>query len=222
MAPSGGAAAAISQTDLTGPPGSNFGVSVTVLPNGNYVVTDTGFDQGLDLNVGAVYLYSGLTHTPISTLTGSAPGDFVGDGGVTVLANGNYVVTSLSWNKNGISHVGAVTWGNAVTGVSGTVNTANSLHGTTANDFVGSFGVTALTNGNYVVNSPQWGATDTGAVTWANGATGLSGPVTVDNSLHGSTANDHVGFGGVTALTNGNYVVSSPWWIPQQWGSHVG
>jgi Repeat of unknown function (DUF5650) len=60
-------------------------------------------------------------------------------------------------------------------------------------------GVTALSNGNYVVNSPQWnnGATaQAGAVTWANGASGLAGAVSTSNSLYGTTANDLVGAGG--------------------------
>ena len=36
------------------------------------------------------------------------------------------------------------------------MSAANSLVGSTANDKVGNFGVTALTNGNYVVASPTW------------------------------------------------------------------
>jgi len=56
------------------------------------------------------------------------------------------------------------------------------------NDHLGSDGVTALTNGNYVV--------------------------TAANSLVGSTASDNVGSGSenVKALTNGNYVVTSTSW----------
>ena len=74
--------------------------------------------------------------------------------------------------------------------------------------------MTALTNGNYVVRSPDWNngaATEAGAVTWGSGTTGVSGVVSAANSLVGSTVNDLVGStSGVTALTNGNYVVSSP------------
>ena len=73
--------------------------------------------------------------------------------------------------------------------------------------------MTALTNGNYVVDSPNWN-NGVGAVTWGSGTAGVSGVVSGSNSLVGSTANDQVGFGGygVTALTNGNYVVCSPDW----------
>ena len=62
---------------------------------------------------------------------------------------------------------------------------------------------------------PYWdngAATDAGAVTWGSGTAGVSGVVSAANSLVGSTANDQVGYGGVTALSNGNYVVRSPAW----------
>src|SRR4030095_6740879 len=77
------------QTDITGPAGSEFfGFSVTALPNGNIVVTDPLFDittPSVILNVGAVYLYNGATGTLISMLTGSGISDLVGLNGVTVL-----------------------------------------------------------------------------------------------------------------------------------------
>src|SRR5439155_920784 len=77
-------------------------------------------------------------------------------------------------------------------------------------------GVTLLSNGNYVVNSPKWNnptdsIVDAGAVTWCSATTGCKGVVSASNSLIGGTANDEVG-STVTALTNGNYVVSSPSW----------
>ena len=61
--------------------------------------------------------------------------------------------------------------------------------------------MTALSNGNYVVSSPDWtngAAAGAGAVTWGSGTAGVSGPVSATNSLVGSTANDPVG-GGTTA-----------------------
>src|SRR6202022_4354353 len=92
----------------------------------------------------------------------------------------------------------------------GTVSAANSLVGSTSGDQVGGYGITALTNGNYVVKSPNWNSA-TGAVTWGNGATGVTGTISAANSLVGSSAGDYVG-GGITALTNGNYVVDSSYW----------
>ncbi len=112
--------------------------------------------------VGAAHLYS-PAGVLISTLNGSNAGDQVGSGGITVLSNGNYVVSSPNWNQA----AGAVTWCDADLGIPGVVSAANSLVGTTSLDVLNS-GVTALTNGNYVVRTPFWddGTTaNVGAVT---------------------------------------------------------
>ena len=206
------------QTDISGPAGSGvFGKTVTVLSNGNFVVTDPNYSIPAGAaNVGAVYLYNSAGAL-ISTLTGSTANDNVGSGGVVLLSNGNYVILSLVWNKSAaITNVGAVTWGSKTAGVSGVVSAANSLIGSTAYDRIGNTGVTALNNGNYVVDSYEWNngaATFAGAVTWGDGTTGISGVVSAANSLVGGAANDLVGESGVTALSNGNYVVRSPAWI---------
>src|SRR5439155_544390 len=80
-------------------------------------------------------------------------------------------------------------------------------------DYYGS--VTPLSTGNYVVASPRWNA-NRGAVTWGNGSTGVNGTVSDANSLIGSNPGDQVGFqdysASVTPLSNGNYVVASPYW----------
>ena len=201
------------QTTLVfGPAGSSqFGQSSTILTNGNYVITDPGWDG----NKGAVYLYNGATHARISTLVGTQANDYVGNGGVTALSNGNYVVRSSNWKNGSNASAGAVTWGNGTTGTSGTVSASNSLVGTQANDQVGNGDVTALSNGNYVVSSFYWNNGSTasaGAVTWGNGTTGTSGTVSASNSLVGTQAGDYVGNGDVTALSNGNYVVRSSNW----------
>jgi hypothetical protein len=210
---------AATQVDIAGPSSSGrFGSSITVLPNGNFVVVDPSYDQLSPpvAEVGAVYLFNPNGHL-ISTLHGSTTNDQIGSSGINVLQNGNFVVSSANWNSNR----GAVTWGSATTGFIGgtsvTVSAANSLVGTSANDNVGGNGVTALTNGNYIVRSSFWRNTSpatpgAGAVTWGNGSTGISGPITAANSLVGSSANDQVGNFDVTTLTNGNYVVHSPNW----------
>ena len=210
-------ASAASQVDLPGPVGSGeFGSSVTVLPNGNFVVTDPSFDQSSPVveDIGAVYLYN-PQRILISRLTGGNANDKVGSRGVTVLANGNFVVKSFLWNGSR----GAVTWGHADRGFIGgsdvVVSPANSLVGTLVNDHVGSYDVTTLTNGHYVVSSPDWNNGENGragAVTWGNGITGITGPVTPTNSLVGTSSGEQVGITSVIALTNGNYVVSSPGW----------
>ena len=197
---------------------------VTALSNGNYVVRSRFWDNAGIADVGAVTWGNGTggVSGPVSalnSLVGSQAGDQVGyragNPGVTALSNGNYVVRSPHWDNTGIADAGAATWGFGASGVTGPVSALNSLVGSQANDQVGSAGVTALSNGNYVVSSPAWnnGAiAAAGAVTWGDGTVGVPGTVTVNNSLVGSQDNDQVGFQGVTALSNGNYVVRSRYW----------
>ena len=188
--------------------------SVTPLSNGNYVVWSSNWNNGGVQSAGAVTWGNGTTGIvgPVSaanSLVGSQTYDQVG--GAWALSNGNYVVPSLAWDNGAAVDVGAATWGNGSTGIVGPVSAANSLVGTTDGDWVGD--VTALSNGNYVVYSPDWdngAAVDVGAATWGNGSTGIVGPVSAANSLVGTTGRDWLG--GVTALSNGNYVVHSPDW----------
>ncbi len=215
--------------------GNQFGKTIVALSTGNVVVTSPYDDAGGEY-AGAVYLFNGATGALISTLRGSQ-GDFVGIGGVTALSNGNYVVSSPGWSAGAEVGCGAVTWCNGSSGINGTVTSSNSLVGSHSNDMVGEGGVTALSNGSYVVSTPSWdnplpyrsfpevsGAVNAGAVTWGSGTSGVSGTVSSSNSLVGTTAEDIVGGivhlswggyytdGGVTALSNGSYVVNSPKW----------
>ncbi len=216
MALTAAVCARAAQVTIPGPSGSGqFGARVTVLANGNIVVTDALFDSpGGIVDVGAVYLYR-PTGVLISTLQGSSANDRVGSGGVTALGNGNYVVRSTEWDNGAILNAGAVTFGSGTRGISGVVSPSNSLIGTTTNDFVGNGLVTPLSNGNYVVRSSDWdnGATiDAGAATFGSGTSGISGVVSPSNSLVGTTANDRVASGGVTVLSNANYVVITSAW----------
>lgn len=204
------------QTDITGPGGSGtFGNSVRLLPNGNFLVFDSGYDApGPVTDVGAVHLYN-QSGTLISTLTGSTAGDQVGSGFVTVLSNGNFVISSPLWDNGANADAGAATWGSMTTGISGTVSSSNSLVGTTANNRVSSGGILALGNGNYVVISHEWDSANAnvGAVTLGDGAAGTSGAVSAANSMVGSTTTDQVGSGGVFFLNAENYfLVRSPLW----------
>lgn len=197
-----------------------IGFSVTPLTNGNYVASSIYWDNGASVNAGAVTFGSGESGisgevSPLNSLVGSSANDVVSDYGVTVLANGNYLVRSPRWNRDQVSDVGAVTFGSGEVGISGVVSPANSLVGATAGDAIGSFGITELANGNYVVSSRDWdnGAIrDAGAVTFGSGTVGISGEVSPANSLVGSQTLDNVGRQPVVALANGNYVVSTPSW----------
>ncbi len=180
---------------------NGFGDTVVALSTGNVVIT-APYDDAGGTDAGAVYLFNGATGALISTLTGSSDNDVVGIDGVTELTNGNFVVISSEWANGTATEAGAVTFGNGTTGVSGVVSAANSLVGSTTDDYVGFndngiSAVTALSNGNYVVASFNWDngtIVDAGAVTFGNGTTGVSGVITSSNSLVGSTENDNVGF----------------------------
>lgn len=200
---------------VNGPAGSGaFSNAIVVLTNGNYVVTDPLYDEAGIQDIGALYLYNGETHALISTLKGSTTGDKVGGGGALVLNNGNFVVYSANWSNGGTTGVGAVTWVNGTTGLNATVNSTNSLVGSTTADFASS-SILALSNGNYIVRCPNWdngGIIDAGAVAWGNGNTGLKGTINSTNSLVGSMASDNIGNGGVKIISNGNYLIISTNW----------
>ena len=209
--------------------GYDFGV--IALPNGNYLVLSSSWSNGSAAYAGAITWGNGTTGItgPVSasnSLVGSHQDDQVGLGDdigprVTILSNGNVVVTSLFWANGSVANAGAVTWINANSGNHGALSSANSLVGSTAGDEVGWGGVVALTNNDYVVMSPLWAngsASNAGAATWGNGTSGTTGAVSSSNSLVGTTTGDQVSMlgvnlsRGVTALANGNYVVSSQYW----------
>ncbi|MBI5088414.1 MAG: hypothetical protein HZB15_06005 [Actinobacteria bacterium] len=204
------------------------GNRITMLSNGNYVASTPFWHIGANAVGAATWgdgdaLIVGVVGA-VNSLVGATAGDQVGDR-ITPLTNGNYVVTASFWDDTVNSHAnaGAAVWADGSDAGPrrvGPVTTANSLWGPQANDLIGGQEVLALTNGNYVVISPAWdlGATaNVGAATLANGATGLVGFVAASNSLHGSTAGDllgtnNVGNGGSVALSDGNYVISTPQW----------
>ena len=224
--------------------GTDFSSFITALTNGNYVVSSSLWDNGAVVDAGAVTWGDGTKGTSgvitaANSLIGSQPDDFkhfqvestftITYPIVVALSNGNYVVSTPYWNNGTIVDAGAVTWGDGTKGISEAVSTAISLVGAQTKDYVGSDGVTPLTNGNYVVRSPNWderGFLDAGAVTWGDGSKGIRGAVSPDNSLVGSNFYDYVGansfqrgpngvfspiivIDNVTELANGNYVVDS-------------
>ena len=82
------------------------------------------------------------------------------------MPNGNIVVTDPDYNGGIGVQAGAVYLYNGASGA-----LISMLTGTAAGDQVGSSGVTVLSNGNYVVRSPDWdngAVADAGAVTWGD------------------------------------------------------
>src|SRR5262249_12505978 len=135
--------------------GDQVGVPPPIeLTNGNYLVRSSNWDSGVITDAGAVTWASGISATTglvsvTNSLVGATPFDGVGTF-VTALKNSNYVQATPSWN----GQRGAATWGNGTTGTTGVVTATNSLVGSQAGNQVGSVGVIALANGNYVVTSP--------------------------------------------------------------------
>jgi hypothetical protein len=148
-----------------------------------------------------------------NSLVGSNFADFVG-GSVRALTNGNYVVGSLSWRNEDKFGAGAVTWCNGNGPTVAAVSPTNSLVGSSNFDRVG-LQIEPLPNGNYLVRTPDWDngdEDDAGAVTWANGNTGITGTISAANSLIGTAEFNRVGNENPVILTNGNYVVLSSTW----------
>ncbi|MCK7595310.1 hypothetical protein [Pseudomarimonas salicorniae] len=199
------------QFDLAGPPGSvGFGAQIAVLPNGNLVVTDPRRPPD-----GAAYLYSRdlqLLSTVTNVSPFAAPGTSLDTVRIVVLRNGNYLLVNETWSNGGLFRLGMVAWANGETGISGSISSSNALIGARADDSVGFPAVHPLANGNYVVESFRWsnGASRVGAITWGSGTSGVSGPVSAENSVIGSSIGDSPSFG--TALSNGNYVLLNTGW----------
>ncbi|HKE47846.1 MAG TPA: hypothetical protein VKB52_07255 [Rhodanobacteraceae bacterium] len=203
------------------------GNDIVVLANGNYVVASESWHNGTVENAGAVTFArsDGTTHGVVSaanSLVGTSAEDYVGYD-VVALANGNYLVVSPFWNNGALATAGAITWGNGETGITGAVSAANSLVGSASDDRLGLddfyyVQVWPLANGNAVVLSPKWdnGAlANAGAATWIDGSTGAAGPLSAANSLVGTTAEDAVGgagYGAFADLKNGRYAILSPAW----------
>jgi hypothetical protein len=166
-------------TDPNPNSGNGFGTTVLVLPSGNVAITSPNDDAG-GSNAGAVYLFNGMTGSLISTLRGSSANDQVGNTGLTQLTNGNYVVRSTLWDSGTITDVGAVTWGNGTSGISGAVSSSNSIVGQTA-DQGGSWSITTASNLDaFLASNPSDGS---GRVVLGSSARGFSLPSTPAGSL---------------------------------------
>ncbi len=195
---------------------------IVELPNGNYVAGSPDWDNGAIIDAGAVTWLAANTVTAgavssANSLVGSTSGDRVG-GGVNqrpvavVLTNGDYAVQTPTWDRSGIVDAGAITWGDAATGVTGPVTTSNRLVGTSAEDHVGTLSCAA--RHHRLTMTPDWDnglVPDVGAVTWIDETNPPVGPVTAGNSLIGWLPDDSVG-DEVTCLSAGDFLVSSPYW----------
>jgi hypothetical protein len=151
------------------------------------------------------------------------PGSVTFGSTVTALSNGNFVVTDPYATNGSATNAGAV----ALYDSAG--NLISTLRGRAAGDEIGLDGVVEVGGSNFVVVSSIFKGDPgqpNGAVTWCNGATGLSGVVSSSNSLVGGQYDSKLGAPTITVLLNGNYVVATPGWNnwlgAATWGSSAG
>jgi hypothetical protein len=133
------------------------------------------------------------------------------------LPNGNIVVAATMTDYGGVADVGAVYLFNGTTG-----NLISALYGTTAGDKIGFTsssgiipGIVSVSQKYFIVLSPLWdngAVVDAGAITLVDADVGLNGTINSSNSLVGMSASDKIGIDGVKVLSNGNFVISSPYW----------
>lgn len=195
---------------------------VTPLKNGNYVVRSDSWNHAGRAEVGAATWCNGTRVTaasvsPTNSLIGETAFDHVGEI-CAALENGHYVVGSPDWDRGSTANAGAATWCNGSSGRVGKVGIANSLVGMSADDQVGGDILAISDASHYIVSSDQWDnqkTADAGAVTWANGATGIKGEISAANSLVGTNPGDRVGagiHGSFWGPDEKDYVVMSRYW----------
>ena len=201
--------------------GSSF--SIDRLANGNLLIRSPEWDNGVSANAGAVTLFGtgtgGITTGVVgaaNSLVGSSINDRIGQGyrELNPFSGGNYLLVAPDWDLAR----GAITFGTPTSLPTGAITAANSLIGAQPGDQIGSDGIEILPS-YYLVRSPLWdnpgtGAPDAGALTLGSTITGITGAVSLSNSLVGSFANDSVGGINFDAehLLDGNLVVVNPGW----------
>jgi hypothetical protein len=218
-APFKGVMSASNSLTGTGDINEYIGENITVLENGNYVVCSEQWNAGRGAAtwVNASAPRAGQTISASNSLVGNSGGDRVCSSVITLKGNSNYVVVSIQVGGTSLATgpmCGAVTWGNGSAGTFGAVSLTNSF-------FSGSSGVSDFTvtplpvNGNFVVAigyASVIGA-EAGAahpVVWMNGRSGMVGYPTASNAQYDtsgliSTCGEAAK---VTALSNGNYVIT--------------
>ncbi len=128
-----------------------FGIgAITALSNGNYVFGNPSANVNGITAAGTVILANGTTGTEISRISGINSNDRFGNNQITALGNGNYVFGNQNANINGINAVGTVIFANGTTGTE-----ISRISGINPSDNFGGGKITALTNGNYALASPN-------------------------------------------------------------------
>ena len=179
--------------------------AVTILENGNYVVMAREDDDlaGGILDAGSVTLVNGDTGAIIGTpVIGDDVSDQMGNNGITVLPNNNYVILTER-DDDGINmDSGSAILINGSTGAM----IGTPLRGVKNDERFGNRAI-ALNNNNYAVLST---GVDNGAILNAGSVTlvdGTTGSI-IGTPIRGDSTNDNIGQSGL-ALDNNNFVVAS-------------
>ena len=131
-----------------------------------------------------------------NSVVGQAPGDKVGIGGVQMLTGHALVIASPNWSDNGAAvNAGALTWGNELTGVSGVVDSSNSLVGANAGDGVGqaSLRFVSGTLNLWYARTANFDGGKSALTFFDPAASTPTGLIGAANSLVGSTIGDGIG-----------------------------
>lgn len=186
------ASAALATLDLSDPtPGATngFGSSVSVLGNGNVVVTAPFAATGGTSNTGAAYLFNSSTGALLANLRGSSAGDKIGSGGLKVLGTGHYLVLSPDF---------------------GTTAANKTVMAYDSSDSNGS-GASPAASRSYALQDSA--TASAGAITWQNQSGSGSATVSSANSLVGSTANTdsmtRYGYSGLNVSSLGAVTVTA-------------
>lgn len=190
---------------------------VDSIGSGKALVFSPNWHNGTVANAGAVTWFDQTAGTfgvvnSTNSLVGSRANDQVGGFGDYDFLGSKIAIFSPNFSATSASAVGAITWADVATGITGLVSASNSLTGTFSNDRVGDNGLSYLDGTHYAVVTPTFNG-NRGAVTWIDSAAPLVGNVGSSNSLVGINAGDQVGSGGVDyQLFNGKSIVFSPNW----------
>ncbi|MBX9606883.1 MAG: filamentous hemagglutinin N-terminal domain-containing protein [Gammaproteobacteria bacterium] len=193
-------------------PGDGLGSSVVNMGGGRFYSRSDNGGLGSVTFFGAGTSFTG-TVDQTNSLVGSISGDDVGDSINQLGSSGIWAVQSRNWQGG----VGAVTWVNAATGITGTVDSTNSLLGTAVGDLdVSFFSSFRNTTGNkFLLFSDNGGKGSVTFVDPANFGAMPRGVIDSTNSLVGAAVGDKIGFDANNAPNNfqfvpGHYAILSP------------
>lgn len=171
------------------------------LDNGNFLIVSSQDDVGGLVDAGSVILVD-PNGSSLALISGDQNQDQIGSEGITVLSNGNFLIKSRFDDVGGLVDVGSVKLVNGSTG-----QVISTLSSDEVSDNFANAGAFALPQGRFLISSildDRLGLIDCGSVQLVNGDTG-----SVIAEISGDQDYDQIGLGGISVLSNGNFVISS-------------